>query len=84
MIENLVRGFICIFQTKKIGRIPKAQSVTALIAACAYVTFDNIGSRKQVPCPPSYFVQRKLIGEHCKRRKKKYIVLNSMTTPSVM
>jgi hypothetical protein len=32
--ENFVRGFILIFQTNAIGRIPNAQSVTALIAAC--------------------------------------------------
>jgi len=30
--DIFVLGFICIFQTKEIGRIPKAQSVTALIA----------------------------------------------------
>ena len=35
MTESFVLGFIFIFQTKKTGKIPKLQSVTALIAACA-------------------------------------------------
>tara|TARA_R110002060_G_scaffold76377_1_gene86688 strand:+ start:344 stop:499 length:156 start_codon:yes stop_codon:yes gene_type:complete len=35
MTENLVRGFICIFQTKNMGRIPKDQSVMADMAQWA-------------------------------------------------
>jgi hypothetical protein len=35
MTENFVRGVIFIFHTKNTGRIPKDQSVTALIAAWA-------------------------------------------------
>jgi hypothetical protein len=33
--DNFVRGVICIFHTKKIGKIPKDQSVRADIAQCA-------------------------------------------------
>jgi hypothetical protein len=35
MTESFVLGFIFIFHTKNTGKIPKDQSVTALIAACA-------------------------------------------------
>ena len=52
------------FHTKKIGKIPKAQSVTALIAACAYVTLARIGPLKHLPVPSTYFVHKKLIGVH--------------------
>ena len=47
MTEAFVRGVIRIFHTKKIGRIPKDQSVSADIAQCAYVTLARIGDLKQ-------------------------------------
>lgn len=84
MTESLVRGSICIFHTKKMGRIPNDQSVRADIAQCAYVTLARIGDRRQCPSPYVYLVQRKLMGEHWKRRKKKYIVLKMRTTAVVI
>ena len=58
MTETFVRGVIRIFHTKKMGRIPKDQSVSADIAQCAYVTLARIGDCKQWPSPFSYFVHR--------------------------
>jgi hypothetical protein len=58
MTESFVRGVICIFHTKKIGRIPNDQSVNADIAQWAYVTLARIGDLRHLPCPFSYFVQR--------------------------
>ena len=57
MTESLVRGFIFSFQTKKMGRIPNAQSVRADMAACAYVTFARVLPLRQWPEPLLYCVQ---------------------------
>lgn len=84
MTESFVRGVIRIFHTKKIGRMPNDQSVSADIAQCAYVTLARIGDLRHVPCPSPYCVQRKLIGVHWKRRKKKYIVLKIRTIERVV
>jgi hypothetical protein len=64
MTDNFVRGFICIFHTKKIGSIPKDQSVRADIAQCAYVMLGRRGDFRHEPSPCAYFVQKKLMGVH--------------------
>lgn len=84
MTESLVLGFIFIFHTKKTGKMPKLQSVTALMAAWAYVTFASTDRERQDPLPVPNWVQMYSMGVHWKTRKKKYIVLNSMTTLSVV
>jgi len=58
--ETFVRGFICIFHTNPIGNNPNAQSVTADIAAWAYVTFAKVLFPKQTPVlpPTEYWIQR--------------------------
>jgi hypothetical protein len=58
--ETFVRGFICIFHTNAIGNNPNAQSVTADIAAWAYVTFAKVLFPKQTPVlpPTEYWIQR--------------------------
>jgi len=58
MTDTFVRGVIRILHTKKMGRIPKDQSVSADIAQWAYVTLARIGDLKQWPCPFSYFVHK--------------------------
>tara|TARA_R110002060_G_scaffold76377_1_gene86689 strand:+ start:500 stop:649 length:150 start_codon:yes stop_codon:yes gene_type:complete len=48
------------------------------------VTAESVVLFKQVPLPSSvYFVQRKLIGLHWNMRKKKYMVLKTMTAARV-
>jgi hypothetical protein len=84
MTESFVLGFIFIFHTKKTGKIPKHQSVTALIAACAYATFAMTVGPRHEPFPSSYWLQMKEIGEHWKSRKKKYMVLKIITAVIVV
>jgi hypothetical protein len=52
--ESFVLGFIFSPHTNEMGRIPKDQSVTALMAACIYVMSVRVLTPKQEPEPPSY------------------------------